>query len=213
MVAHPFEAGTVVLLAEGAVHHFADGDADGWLVHFAADHFVRSENDAGLLMHLRVLAGQQPVLALHDPTFVQTLATLVDEHARTPRDLDLERGLLDVLLRTVLRALPTARRDGAVLRFLARVEARYAEHDSVGDHAKALGMSERALYTVTRRALGKTPGEVLVDRVMLEARRQLVHSDAQVAQIAYGLGYADPGYFARLFKKHVGQTPSAYRAR
>jgi AraC-like DNA-binding protein len=193
------------------VHRFTDGDADGWLVHFAADHFVRSEQDAGLLMHLRILAGQQPAVRLGDATFVQTLATLVDEHARTPRDVEVERSLLDVLLRTVVRALPEAGRDDVVLRFLARVEERYAAHDPVGTYAKALGMSERGLFEATRRALGKTPGEVLVERVMLEARRLLVHSGERVSQIAYALGFSDPGYFARLFKKHVGQTPSAYR--
>ncbi len=211
MVEYAFGSTTVVLLAEGAVHSFADGDADGWLVHFAADHFVRSERDAGMLMELRVLAGQTPVVELGDATFRSTLASLVDENDREPRDLELERSLLDVLLRAVMRALPDAHREDAVLQFLSRVEARYTHHDAVGDYARALGMSERGLYDVTRRALGKTPGELVVDRVMLEARRLLSHSDEQVSQIAYALGYADPGYFARLFKKHVGQTPSAYR--
>lgn len=213
MAEYAFGQDSVVLLAEGAVHRFAEADADGWLVHFAADHFVRNERDAGTLMHLRVLAGQTPVLELDDPTFRRTMDSLAEEYGRQPRDLDLERSLLDVLLRGVMRALPDAHRDDAVLRFLARVEARYTHHDAVGVYAKALGMSERGLFEVTRRALDKTPGEVLVDRVMLEARRQLTHSEQQVSQIAYALGYADPGYFARLFKKHVGQTPSRYRER
>ena len=211
MVERPFGANSVVLLAEGAVHRFADADADGWLVHFAADHFVRTERDAGTLMHLRVLAGQTPLLELDDATFRRTMDSLAEEYGREPRDLDLERSLLDVLLRAVMRALPDAHRDDAVLRFLARVEARYTHHDPVGAYAKALGMGERGLFEVTRRALDKTPGEVLVDRVMLEARRQLAHSEQQVSQIAYALGYADPGYFARLFKKHFGLSPTAYR--
>ncbi len=211
MASHAFEAGTCVLLADGAVHRFTHEEADGLLVHFAAEHFVRSPRDTQLLLQLRVLATQHPVVHTCAPAFGSTLQTLEDEYRREPRDLEVERSLLDVLLRMVLRALPEAQRETVVLHFLERVEGRYAEQDSIGEYASALGISERVLYDATRRALGRSPGEVLADRVMLEAKRLLAHSDERVAQIAYAIGYSDPGYFSRLFKKHVGVTPSAYR--
>jgi AraC family transcriptional activator of pobA len=58
---------------------------------------------------------------------------------------------------------------------------------------------------------GVSAAELVQQRLLLEARRRLIHVAAPVAQIAYELGYQDPAYFCRIFKKRVGLTPSAFR--
>lgn len=55
--------------------------------------------------------------------------------------------------------------------------------------------------------------QALIDtRLVLEAKRLLAHSDATTAKIAVALGFRDPAYFARFFRRHVRQPPSAFRA-
>jgi AraC family transcriptional activator of pobA len=60
---------------------------------------------------------------------------------------------------------------------------------------------------------GKSAFEITQERLMLEACRKLTYVPASVAGIAYELGFQDPAYFSRLFKKLVGLTPKAYRER
>jgi hypothetical protein len=60
---------------------------------------------------------------------------------------------------------------------------------------------------------GKSAFEMTQDRLMLEACRKLTYVPAGVASIAYELGFQDPAYFSRLFKKLVGMTPKEYRLR
>ncbi|MDR3400999.1 MAG: helix-turn-helix domain-containing protein, partial [Chthoniobacter sp.] len=55
------------------------------------------------------------------------------------------------------------------------------------------------------------PGEVVRDRLLLEAMRSLTYTSAGIGQIAEHLGFADPAYFSRFFKQRVGMTASAFR--
>jgi AraC-like DNA-binding protein len=54
---------------------------------------------------------------------------------------------------------------------------------------------------------------VVRQRLTLEAKRLLAHSDLTAAQIAFGLGFEDPAYFARFFRREAGLPPTAFRAR
>jgi AraC-like DNA-binding protein len=78
-------------------------------------------------------------------------------------------------------------------------------------YARMLRSTERALNEATRRALGATPNRLIRDRVLLEAKRLLLHSSMAVAQVADQLGFDDPAYFSRCFKKHTGRSPVDYR--
>ena len=54
--------------------------------------------------------------------------------------------------------------------------------------------------------------QVIHNRVVMEARRMLVYTDASAKEIAWKLGYEDPAQFSKLFKRHVGLSPSDYRS-
>jgi len=59
--------------------------------------------------------------------------------------------------------------------------------------------------------LGKSAGEVIRDRVILEAKRLLVNLDLTITNIAGKLNFADNSYFTKFFKKYTGQTPEDFR--
>lgn len=96
-------------------------------------------------------------------------------------------------------------------RFRALVEQRLTEHWPVPRYARELGVSESRLNRVCRVAAGKSALEIVQDRLTLEARRRLIHVAGSVAALAYELGFEDPAYFWRFFRRRTGMTPSAFR--
>ncbi|WP_308102964.1 helix-turn-helix domain-containing protein [Streptomyces albus] len=82
----------------------------------------------------------------------------------------------------------------------------------VADYAAALGYSTRTLTRATRAATGTTAKNYLDTRILLEAKRLLVHTDAGSADIARRLGFGDPGDFGKFFRRLDGRTPLAFRA-
>jgi AraC family transcriptional activator of pobA len=98
-------------------------------------------------------------------------------------------------------------------RLNALVGAHYRQHKPVAFYAESLGISVTHLNRITRSGAGRSFQQFLTDRLMAEARRNLVFSLLSVQQIAYELGYADPAYFSRTFLRATGETPGAFRKR
>jgi AraC family transcriptional activator of pobA len=98
-------------------------------------------------------------------------------------------------------------------RFRVEVERRYKEQWRVGQYADVLRVPPVRLNRLCLKIAGKTAFEMTQERLMLEACRKLTYVPAGVAGIAYELGFQDPAYFSRLFKKLVGMTPREYRER
>jgi len=96
-------------------------------------------------------------------------------------------------------------------RFEALVEAHHLDHWGVADYAQALAVTPTHLSRITRQATGQPASRLIDDRLMREARRQLVYTNLQVATIAYALGFADPAHFSRVFSRSTGASPRAFR--
>jgi AraC-like DNA-binding protein len=59
--------------------------------------------------------------------------------------------------------------------------------------------------------LGISAGEVIRNRVLLEAKRLLINLDLNIAEIGYRLNFNDNSYFTKFFKKYTGQLPEEFR--
>jgi AraC family transcriptional activator of pobA len=98
-------------------------------------------------------------------------------------------------------------------RFRGLVEVHYTQHWTVAQYAGQLHTSESTLNRVVREVAGCSAFELVQDRVVLEARRKLTYIAAPVSRLAYELGFQDPAYFCRFFRKRTGMTPSEFRRR
>ncbi|HMQ75582.1 MAG TPA: AraC family transcriptional regulator [Flavobacteriales bacterium] len=78
--------------------------------------------------------------------------------------------------------------------------------------AEELGISRGHMHKLAQRHFGRSAKQLIEDHRMLHARRALLFTDADVASIAFDLGYSDPSNFARSFRRHMGMAPAAYRA-
>ncbi len=103
-------------------------------------------------------------------------------------------------------------RDRQVLgAYLRLVESHYREHLSVEALAGRLNVSSLQLNQLCRTLTGQSALQVVHQRLLLEARRNLAYSRMSIGQLSDSLGFSDPTYFARFFKRMSGQTPNAYR--
>lgn len=87
----------------------------------------------------------------------------------------------------------------------------YDEAVNIGDLAHALGFSASHLVTVFSRRFGQSPGRFLIERRLEVARSALASGEEPIGRVAAQVGFDDPLYFSRMFKKYCGATPSAYR--
>jgi AraC family transcriptional activator of pobA len=96
--------------------------------------------------------------------------------------------------------------------FEALLRRRLRERWSVERYAAELGVSATHLSRVTRTLTGLSASRFIEARLFQEARRLLAYTRAPVAEVGYALGFEDPAYFSRAFRRCVGTSPSRYRA-
>ncbi|MET7304017.1 AraC family transcriptional regulator [Embleya sp. NPDC005575] len=82
---------------------------------------------------------------------------------------------------------------------------------TVGAYAAQLGVSVGHLNHAVKSATGRTPGRIIRQTQVVEAKRLLAGSDLTVRQVADRVGFADPAYFCRFFRRETGSTPGEYR--
>ncbi|WP_409263796.1 helix-turn-helix transcriptional regulator, partial [Pseudomonas putida] len=90
-------------------------------------------------------------------------------------------------------------------------EAHYRGHLAVEAFAARLHVPLLYVYPLCRALSGQTALQVVHQRLLLEARRNLIYTRMSIGQLSDSLGFTDPTYFARWFKRLSGQTPNAYR--
>ncbi len=95
--------------------------------------------------------------------------------------------------------------------FMELVEKNSSTHKQVSQYTGLLNLSSYQLSSITKTLLAKTPSEIINQQIILEAKRQLLATSKQVGQITYYLGYDDPSYFTRFFKRHTGLSPESFR--
>ena len=96
--------------------------------------------------------------------------------------------------------------------FKIAVETHLTDQYDVHSIADKLAMTTTNLYSVVKEFSGISPKEWMTNRLMQEAQRKLQYSKISVKQLAYELGFNDPGYFSRAFKKSTGKSVSSYLA-
>ena len=98
-----------------------------------------------------------------------------------------------------------------LIRFINLIDENYQKGLTITEYAQLLHISTRTLSDLTNQLLGKSPSLMIQERIILEAQRMLLYSELNVNQIGYRLGFDDPSYFVKYFKKHTKVSPSEFR--
>lgn len=103
------------------------------------------------------------------------------------------------------------RRHALFTRFTVLVENHHKDHWPIARYAGELGLTPERLNRLTRAETGQSAMELVQERLTREACRRLTYIAAPIATLAFELGFDDPGYFCRFFKRRTGQNPRDYR--
>ena len=101
--------------------------------------------------------------------------------------------------------------DTTIIRFKQLIEENFAKEKNVSLYAEMLNMNPSCLNELTKRTTGITAGELIRNRVIDETKKLLYSSSMSGKEIAYELGFDDPAYFSRFFKKYTGITLKEFR--
>lgn len=218
---HHLSAPALFYVLPGQVHQYiVTGNVSGWFM--AADRLLIGDlfqpvlhetvNHGPLPLTPQQLASISNIMALLDgsrhatgmPYYKPVLNSLVNAFAGMVAGVYAEHAGRDK------QALRSAAITSA---FRQLVSAEYKTLKSPADYARRLNLSLSYLNETVKANTGFTVSYWIQQETMVEARRLLYYSRISVKEVAYQLGYDDPTYFSRLFKKVVGLTPGEYRRR
>jgi AraC family transcriptional activator of pobA len=223
----PFAAPAAILVPAAVAHgfRFQPNLTRGWVLSFTEDAAGLLADRAGeALSRLRALA-VQPIVPIAEDAERSRLSALCAELfeesslAREGYRLAM-RGLLALVAIGVARLAASRARTGSVTlqpadatvaRLRALVDESFRRERQLGFYAEQLGMTVDRLNDHVKRATGVTAGHLVRQRVLSEAKRQLVFTAQPIQDIANELAFSDPSHFARFFRKHTGTTPHEFR--
>lgn len=217
---------SIFFLTPGQVHSWdLSRDVKGFSVFFEPEFYLLNR-PSGALRDLPFFHGvaSEPVLYLdcRQEHFIrETLTNILEEHhQQQEHKYDIIRAYLEVFLLKLSRFYqqnhaPRPEHSGylrhQVVQFETLIDAHFVTTKGVKDYAEMMAMTPKNLNKICKQVLDKTASELIQSRVMLEAKRLLLHSDLTVNQVVDQLNFYDASYFVKFFKKATGQTPEQFR--
>ncbi|MGC3964447.1 MAG: helix-turn-helix domain-containing protein [Rhodocyclaceae bacterium] len=221
------QAPLALMIPQGVPHGFRfSAEAHGYVLTIAETLLFKTGGDTRtpLLRELLLMPRAVSLTSLHQHTErIESLLAQIMTEAAWP--MPGHTLMLDWLVHCVLMLLARQHAESQVLargqtrdtesfvRFRTLVEEHYATARTVSFYAERLHITESRLSRLCERLAGKSASALIHERILMEARRRLLYIAAPVSKIAFELGFEDPAYFCRFFKKSTGMTPSEFRAR
>lgn len=214
--------GSLILVQPGQTHRFdALSEWDGWLVLFRPE-FLYPLEAMALLNGLEQLPAH---LVLQGDDRWAVTESIRRMHLDTRQQAD--TNFLHTLLRNQLCALltrvqlihsrietevtPAATTMHRFKRFKQAVDQHHQRLHRVQDYARLLGCSEKTLNRDTQEILGIGAKTFVTRRIVLEAKRLLIHTNQPISSIAHQLGFDEVTNFFKVFKREAGHTPGDLR--
>ncbi len=227
---HACPSGTLVHVRPGQVHRFAlEPGVEGFALLVSPTFLLPKRVRANDAWHEGFFddVGWPPALRIdHDDRdavrgAMERLEEVIASHDASTLTFSLLRHLLAATLIDIARRA-RLRRDGPEPRsadadrlraFRAAIERSFRVTRNVDEYARALQCSARTLDRAARAGLGISAKAAIDARVVLEAKRMLVHEATSVAAIGEALGFSEATNFVKFFRARTGESPGGFRAR
>ncbi len=222
---YPVKTNQVYFMTPGQVHAWNfSGEPDGFIINFSPNLFPSILLNPDYLEKLSLFSGIEggvvcnisKSLAPVVNRLFEDLLSIYKEKPANHRDL-FAVTLLQLLLRieNECTGAPgkavTAQRMVTFQQFRKLINRHYRTEALPKAYAEMLYITPNHLNALCQDITGKTAGELIRDRILLEAKRLLVNGEHQVSTIADSLSFRDNSYFSRFFKKYAGVSPEEFR--
>ncbi len=101
--------------------------------------------------------------------------------------------------------------DSLALKFITLVHSYYKSNHRLIHYSKLLGSTNKKLAEIFLGLGYASPHQIIKNRILIEAKRLLIYTDLPLSDICFELGFNDPAYFSRFFKKNIGVSPSFFK--
>lgn len=225
---YPVNDNTLFFLSPGQVHYFEENDSfDGYVIHFNEDFMSDEGSSENIFLKYNVFNAFDAVPYYNMTEFdTERLAYIIGE-IKTELENEAVFAHGDVLKYLIKLFLIHVQRLGTrgtgiplcinnssnriFVRFRQMLEHHYRDIHTVKEYASMLNVSTKTLTNCVYEGSHSTPLRLINDRIILEAKRQLMHSSLKIKEIAYYLGFNDPSYFIKFFKRQTGCLPAELR--
>lgn len=222
---HAVRPGLLIVTLPGQVRRWDVAGLDGACVFFTREFLRDAFADARFLDQFAFFNAGRPSAVLtvsktERAQFLRRFGRMREELRSIREDVsELLRARLYELLVLMNRwyrlrhanARTTSRND-VVVRFQAMLDREFRQLHRVRDYAARLGVSSGHLNVLCRTHLGRSASTEIHQRLMLEAKRLLRYTGKPAFVVARELGFADPAYFGRFFRRDMRTTPRKYRS-
>ncbi|MFO3707055.1 AraC family transcriptional regulator [Xanthomonas codiaei] len=223
----PCASGSILVVRPGQVHSFGDHtEWNGWLVFFRSEFLPAISDVPSNLIPSRMLERMPAhrVVGAEDFALMKDAIIVMSNDSKCDASTELVHTLLRFQLCMLILRLyivdsqqsvqvsfrsPTLRR---FAKFNELLQTRVASWHAVSLYANALGCSEKSLNRATKDAVGLSAKEVIVQRLILEAKRLLAHTDWPIYRVADRLGFEESTNFAKFFRHYAEQGPAEFRS-
>ncbi|MDZ7647808.1 MAG: helix-turn-helix transcriptional regulator [Cytophagales bacterium] len=211
----------VVFFLSGQLHYWEMTAIPKGYVMLFREEFFNSIKNKDLLNLIESLQETVMVPLTQDDN-LEFIFNEMEKEYKTPsaHSVELIQGYLQVALIKLLRhkeqlIVPASSGGQQVYRKFQQFirNANPVSNLKVNEAADHLGLSPQNLNSICRKISGKSASEMIIEQVILEAKRYLLHSDKNVSEIAFTLNFTDPSHFVKYFKKTAGETPQSFRSR
>ncbi|RYD56478.1 MAG: helix-turn-helix domain-containing protein [Sphingobacteriales bacterium] len=218
-------AGQIYFMIPGQVHSWNfEGETDGFVINFSEhlfEHFLVSNEYLEAFSFFQGIAADgvvqlQPKALAEAQEIIQNIVRDMEQPDAYTNDY--VRASLIALFISVSRQAsrtiaPTAKPHNQLLlvNFRKLVDKYYSDKRLPKDYAALLYITPNHLNALCQDMIGKSAGEVIRDRILLEAKRLLINADMNISQIAAKLEFTDNSHFSKFFKKYTNSTPEEFR--
>lgn len=209
----------VYLIPPYRVHQLNKAGKNGVLISFKRSMLEEEDKDFLLdLFRIFNVQGEFSCLRLDEGAAADLgdIYHMMEKEYQKDNNFEMMKALLKVLLLKLIsvKELEFTGHDThqkRVYEFLMLLESNFYTVTNIDFYAGKLGISSKRLNQILKEKLNKTGTQIIHDRIILEAKRKIIHSEITIKEIAYELGFSDRPYFSRFFKKQTGQTPEEFQ--
>jgi AraC-like DNA-binding protein len=223
---YTYSKGTILSIRKDQIHKFYLNDkTKGYLLCFKEEFLNRYLNEVEVSKSIQMFNEllTSPKTQLNDKEFrsVIRLGFGIEQEYLSLNDkysLQIIRSLVHILITLIYRIKSKGHNKvrlskylNEFIRFQNLLEQEFSNTKKVCDYASMLGFSTKKLNTVVNFVVNKPAKEFINDTVIIKIKRQLLHSNLSIKEIAFRVGFNDPTNFYKYFKKNTSYTPESYR--